>query len=210
MPIRVLLADDHTMFRAGVGALLGAEGIQVVAEAADGRSAVELAQKQPVDVCVLDLTMPLLNGLDAAREITRVCPRTRVVLLTVHKDDPYVLEAFRAGVRGYVIKTQAADDLVRAIREVAGGAAYVSPKVSQALLDAYRSDRDMTGDSLTPRERQVLQLVAEGKSSKEVAKLLSVSVKTVDTHRAHVMDKLDIHELATLVRYAIRRGLIEP
>jgi DNA-binding NarL/FixJ family response regulator len=210
MPIRVLLADDHAMFREGVRALLTAEGIEIVGEAGDGRAAVELAREVPVDVCVVDLTMPLMNGLDAAREIRRLSPQTKAILLTVHSDDAYVLEAFRGGVSGYVLKTQVADDLVRAIREVAGGATYISPGVSSTLVDAYRHDRERAGVALTPRERHVLQLVAEGKSSKEIAGLLGVSVKTVDTHRGHVMRKLGIHELANLVRYAIRSGLIEP
>jgi DNA-binding NarL/FixJ family response regulator len=210
MPTRILLADDHAMFREGVRALLANQGFEIVGEAADGRAAVELAARLPVDVCVLDLTMPELNGLDAAREIARVRPRARSIILTVHRDDPYVVEAFRSGIRGYVLKTQVADDLVRAIREVAGGSSYVSPGVSQALIDASRGECPTPSSALTPRERQVLQLVAEGKSSKEIAQLLDVSVKTVDTHRGHVMDKLGIHELANLVRCAIRLGLIEP
>ena len=189
--------------------MLEHEGFRVVAEAADGREAVQLATTAHPDVVVLDLAMPGLNGIDAGREISRSTPRVKVVLLTVHREDPYVLEALRGGVSGYVLKTQAADDLIRAIREVMRGAIYLSPGVSRAVVEAYRTKSDLPADPLSPREREVLQLVAEGKTTKEVASLLGISFKTAESHRTRIMAKLDIHETAGLVRYAIRMGLIE-
>jgi DNA-binding NarL/FixJ family response regulator len=210
MPIQVLLADDHPIVREGFKALLEREGLRVVGEASDGREAVRLAQTLHPDVAVLDLSMPLLNGLQAAQEILRASPGTRTILLTMYTEDQYVLEAVRAGIRGYVVKRQAAMDLVQAIREVANGAIYLSPSVSAAVVQAYLSKTDLPSDPLSSRERQVLQLVAEGKTTKEVAQLLGISVKTAESHRDHIMKKLDIHETASLVRYAIRRGLIQP
>jgi two-component system response regulator NreC len=208
MPISVLLADDHLIICQSLKATLEREGFQVVGEAADGREAVRLARALHPDAAVLDVSMPLLNGLDAAREIQETCPRTRTILLTVHAEEPYVLQALQVGVRGYVLKSQAVTDLVRALQEVCRGAIYLSPGVSAALVDAYRTKKDVR-DPLTSREREVLQLVAEGKTTKEIASLLGVSVKTAESHRSHVMQKLDIHETASLVRYAIRRGLID-
>jgi two-component system response regulator NreC len=208
MPISVLLADDHLIICQSLKATLEREGFQVVGEAADGREAVRLARALHPDAAVLDVSMPLLNGLDAAREIQETCARTRTILLTVHAEEPYVLQALQVGVRGYVLKSQAVTDLVRALQEVCRGAIYLSPGVSAALVDAYRTKKDVR-DPLTSREREVLQLVAEGKTTKEIASLLGVSVKTAESHRSHVMQKLDIHETASLVRYAIRRGLID-
>jgi len=208
MPTQLLLADDHQVVRQGLRAMLEREGFRVVGEAADGREAVRLAAETHPDVAVLDLAMPALNGLDAAREIVRGEDRTRVILLTVHAEEPYVLEALRAGVTGYVLKTQAALDLIQAIREVQRGAVYLSPGVSRAVVEAYRSKSDLPADPLTPREREVLQLIAEGKTTKEVAVALGLSVKTADTHRAKLMRKLKIHQTAGLVRYAIRQGLV--
>lgn len=210
MPIQVLLADDHPIVREGFKSLLEREGLQVVGEASDGHEAVRLAQTLHPDVAVLDLSMPLLNGLQAAREILHTSPRTRTILLTMYTEDQYVLEAMRAGVRGYVVKRQAVMDLVQAIREVANGAIYLSPSVSQAVVRAYLGKTDLPPDPLSSRERQVLQLVAEGKTTKEIAQLLGISVKTAESHRTHIMEKLDIHETAGLVRYAIRRGMIQP
>ncbi len=210
MPIRVLLADDHALVRQGLRALLEKEGFLVEGEAANGQEAVRLAPTLLPDVAVLDISMPLLNGLDAARELHRSCPRTRVILLTRHDDDQYVTEALRVGVKGYVLKTQAATDLIQAIQQVCSGGVYLSPGISRAVVDAYRSKTEMSADPLTTRERQVLQLVGEGKSTKEVARLLGISVKTAESHRARLMRKLDIHETASLVRYAIRRGLVQP
>lgn len=210
MPLRILLADDHEIFRQGLRALLEREGLQVVGEAADGHGAIQMAAQATPDVAVVDLAMPLLNGLDAAREITRVSPRTRTIVLTMHAEDPYVARALQAGIRGYVLKSQAAEDLVQAIREVSRGAVYLSPGVSETVVEAYLAKRDIPPDPLTPREHQVLQLIAEGKTTKEVAVLLGVSVKTAESHRMRIMTKLDIHEVAGLVRYAIREGLVRP
>jgi DNA-binding NarL/FixJ family response regulator len=209
MPIQVLLADDHQIVRQGLKAMLEHEGFKVVGEAGDGREAVSLAEATHPDVAVLDLAMPGLNGLDAAREMLRASDRMKAILLTMHTDDPYVLEALRAGISGYVLKTQATLDLVQAIREVTRGAIYLSPGVSKAVVDAYRNKSDLPPDPLSPREREVLQLVAEGKTTKEVAALLGVSVKTAESHRTRIMSKLGIHETAGLVRYAIRRGLVQ-
>ena len=181
----------------------------MVGEAADGREALKLASSSHPDIAVLDLAMPALNGLDAARELLRSDPRMKVVLLTMHTEDPYVLEALRNGVSGYVLKTQAGDDLIQAIREVTRGALYLSPGVSRTVVDAYKSKTDLPPDPLSPREREVLQLVAEGKTTKEVAGQLGISVKTAESHRTRIMSKLNIHETAGLVRYAIRRGLIQ-
>ena len=208
MPPRILLADDHVIVRQGFRALLEREGLEVVAEAANGHEAVRLAGEVLPDVAVLDFAMPLLNGLDAAKEIRRRSPRTRTILLTVHSEDHYVLEALEAGVHGYVVKTQAAADLVQAIREIRGNAIYLSPTISRAVVEAYFDKATPPGDVLSSRERQVLQPVAEGKTTKEIAGVLGVSIKTADSHRARIMRKLDIHDTAGLVRYAIRRGLI--
>lgn len=210
MRLQILLADDHLIVRQGLKALLEREGLDVVGEAPDGLEAVRLARDLHPDVAVLDIGMPLMNGLDAAREILQASPRTKAILLTMHTEDHYVLEALRAGVTGYVLKTKAAGDLVQAIQEVAGGAIYLSPGVSRAVVQAYRAKTDLPPDPLTPRERQVLQLIAEGKRTKEIAALLGVSVKTAESHRTRLMEKLNIHETAGLVRYALQRGLIQP
>ncbi len=209
MALRVLLADDHAMVRQGLKALLERDGFEVV-EASNGHEAIQLTRERHPDVAVLDLAMPLLNGLDAAREIRRVWPTTKTILLTMYAEDQYVLEALRAGVRGYVLKTQAGVDLAKAVHEVQRGAVYLSPGVSRAVVEAYLAKSELPPDPLTPRERQVLQLIAEGKTTKEVASLLGISVKTAEFHRTRIMKKLDIHETAGLVRYAIRTGLIEP
>lgn len=210
MPGQILIADDHPLIRQGLRSLLEQHGFTVVGEAADGREATQLAQELEPDVAVLDLAMPLLNGLDAAREITRTSRRTKTILVTVHTADQYVLEALRAGVRGYVLKSQATAELVQAIQEVMRGARYLSPGISEAVVQAYLAKTGLPSDPLTPREREVLQLIAEGKTTKDIAGLLGVSVKTVESHRMRLMEKLDIRQTAGLVRYAIRRGLIQP
>ena len=210
MPCRVLLADDHQIVRQGLRALLEKTGHTVVGEAADGREACELAKQLQPNIAVLDLAMPLLNGLDAIGEIRRVSPGTLAILLTMYTDRPYVLRALQAGAKGYVLKSQAADDLVRAIREVWGGAVYLSPGVAVGLVDAYLSKDEEPKEPLTARERQVLQLVAEGKTTKAIAGMLGITFKTVESHRNRIMKKLDIHQTAGLVRYAIRRGLVRP
>jgi two-component system response regulator NreC len=210
MRVRVLLADDHRIVREGFKALLDRHGLEVVAEAVDGQDAVRFAATTKPDVAVLDLAMPRLNGLDAGREILRIHPETRVILLTMHAQDHQIAAALRAGIRGYLLKTQAVDDLVIAIRVVLSGQIYLSPGISDSIVEGYLSGAQVVSDPLTSREREVLQLVAEGKTSKEIAVAMDLSVKTVESYRARIMQKLDIHETAGLVRYAIRRGLVEP
>jgi len=210
MPVRIVLADDHQIVRQGLRALLVREGFQVLAEGANGTEAVKLAAELKPDVVILDLTMPLLNGLDAGRQILRARPETRVVLLTMHAEEHQIAEALRIGIRAYLLKTQAAEDLVQAIRAVMSGQTYLSPGISSLVVKGFLSCPQAPADRLAPRERQVLQLVAEGKTSKEIAALMGLSVKTAESYRARVMEKLEIHETAGLVRYAIRHGLVEP
>jgi len=210
MPIRVVLADDHTLVRQGLRSLLEREGIQVVGEAQDGQELVQLAGKHSPDVAVIDIGMPLLNGVDAARELKRAAPNTKAILLTRHDEDEYLIEALRAGAKGYLLKNQAASDLVHAIHLVCRGQIYLSPGMSTVVVGAYLSKAELPVDPITSREREVLQLVAEGKSTKDIASLLGISVKTADSHRSRLMRKLDIHEVATLVRYAVRKGLVQP
>lgn len=210
MPIQVLLADDHQIVRDGMKVFLEREGYKVNAEAQNGQEAVRLALKLQPEVVVLDITMPVLNGLDAAREILHNAPATKAILLSMHDESKYVLEGLRLGVKGFVTKTHAGEDLVQAIRQALRGMTYVSPELSQAVFEAIQTKTDIGKDPLTPRERQILQLVAEGKTTKESARLLNISAKTAETHRARIMEKLNIHETAGLVRYAIRRGLIRP
>jgi DNA-binding NarL/FixJ family response regulator len=206
----VLLADDHQIVRDGMKAFLEREGYQVNAEAANGREAVRLAAELQPDVAILDIGMPILNGLDAATEILSNAPHTKTILLTMHDEKSYVVEGLRIGVKGFVTKTHAAEELVQAIRLALENKTYLSPELSQIVFEAFRSKGEHLDDPLTSRERQVLQLIAEGKTTKETARLLNISAKTAETHRARIMEKLNIHEIAGLVRYAIRRGLIEP
>jgi two-component system, NarL family, response regulator NreC len=210
MPIRVVLADDHVLVRQGLKSLLEREGFQVVAEASDGQEAVRYVQTLKPDIAVLDITMPILNGLDAARQMSLSSPKAKAILLTQHDDEQYLSEALDAGVRGYVLKSQVASDLIQAIRQVSRGEVYLSPGVSSAVMGAYRSKSQKPRDPLTTRERQVLQLIAEGKSTKDVASVLGISVKTAESHRTRLMQKLDIHETASLVLYAVRRGIVQP
>ena len=210
MSLQIILADDHPIVRQGFKALLEREGFEVVGEASDGHEASRLAQTLRPDVAVLDLSMPGLNGLDAARAVLQASPRTKTILLTVHKEDQYVLGALQAGVKGYVLKTQAIMEVVQAIQQVARGGLYLSPAVAETVVQAYLARTEFPLDLLTPREREVVQLVAEGKTTKEIAEVLGVSVKTAESHRANIMEKLDIHHIAGLVRYAIRRGMIQP
>jgi two-component system response regulator NreC len=210
MPIRIVLADDHVLVRQSLKTLLEREGFQVVAEASDGQEAVRHAASLQPDIAVMDISMPILNGLNAAREISRSIPKTKVILLTQHDEGQYISEAFDAGVKGYVLKNQVASDLLDAIRQVSRGQVYLSPGVSSGVMEAYHSKSEKSKNSLTLRERQVLQLIAEGKSTKDVASLLGISVKTAESHRTRLMNKLDIHETASLVRYAVRQGMVEP
>ncbi len=210
MSIRMILADDHLLVRQGLKLMLEREQIEIVGEAADGFEAVRLIQELRPAIAVLDLDMPRLNGLGALREVAQVSPQTRSIMLTRHNEEPYAIEALRLGARGYVLKTQAGTDLVAAIQSVHAGEVYLSPKISKAVVRAYFTNGEARNEKLSVRERQVLQLVGEGHSTKKIATLLGISIKTADTHRAKLMDKLDIHRTAGLVRYAIRNGLIEP
>jgi DNA-binding NarL/FixJ family response regulator len=210
VPLRVLLAEDEQIVRQGVRALLEQAGFEVVGEASDGREAIRLAEELRPDIAILDLAMPNMNGASAARELARVSPGIRTVVLTAHRGEEAVLAALEAGIKGYVLKTEATADLTRALHEVARGHTYLSPGISETVVDAWLSKRERPADPLTPRERQVLQLIAEGKTTKEVAQILGMSVKTAEFHRSRLMEKLDIHETASLVRYAIRKGIVQP
>jgi len=207
MAIRTLLADDHVIVRQGVRGLLEQAGMVVVGEAADGPEALRLAHTHAPAVALLDIAMPHLNGVETARRLRETVPQTKSILLTMHTDEPYVLAALQAGVVGYVVKTQAAADLVQAIHTVVQGAIYLSPWVTTAVVQAYVRGTPLPRDPLTSREREVVQRIAEGQTTKEIAADLGLGVKTVESHRINLMRKLDIHETATLVRYAIRRGL---
>jgi len=210
MPTRIVLADDHVLVRQGLRSLLERERFQVMAEASDGQEAVRLVETHQPDIAILDISMPTLNGIDAARGLSRSAPKTKVILLTQHEEEQYIHEALEAGVKGYVLKNQVANDLIQAIRQVCRGEFYLSPGISRAVMEAYRNKSDRPADPLTVRERQVLQLIAEGKSTKDTASVLGISVKTAESHRMRLMQKLNIHETASLVRYAVRRGLIQP
>jgi two-component system response regulator NreC len=210
MPIRIVLADDHVLVRQGLKSLLEREGFQVIAEASDGQEALRHVESLQPDIAVMDISMPTLNGLNAAREVRRASPKTKTILLTQHDESQYIRDALEAGVKGYVLKSQVANDLLLAIRQVSRGQVYLSPGVSSAVIEAYQSKSEKPRNPLTSRERQVLQLVAEGKSTKDVASLLGISVKTAESHRTRLMQKLDIHETATLVLYAVRHGIVQP
>ncbi len=209
MSHRILLADDHAIVLNGIKHILVREGFVVVGEVSNGRDAVEMTKKLLPDVAILDFAMPLLNGIDAARQIRQASPRTKTLLLTMHADEPYVLRALRAGINGYVLKAQGAPDLVEAIRSIVHGGLYLSPQISESVVKAALIQNEREPDPLTPKEREILQLIAEGKSNKQISQKLGMSVKTVDSHRRNLMVKLNIHETAGLVRYAIRTGLID-
>jgi DNA-binding NarL/FixJ family response regulator len=215
MRIRVLLADDHTIVRFGLRMLLeSADDIEVVGEAANGRDAVDLAQQLTPDVAVLDVIMPQLNGLDAARRIARESPRTKILILSSYAHDHFVEQALAASVSGYLTKETAASELIRAIRSIMSGKPFFSPAVARRVSSltpgrASNSRAGLSGKSLTAREAEVLQLIAEGDSNKAIADKLRISIKTIEKHRQSVMQKLNIHETAGLTRYAINHGMIQ-
>jgi len=206
----ILLVDDHALVRHGIRSFLEQEGFCIVGEASDGLEALEKVRALSPDTIVMDISMPAQNGLNAAREINKLYPGKKIILLTQHTEEMYIADSLDAGVSGYVLKTQASNDLVHAIREVSSGKVYISPGISSVVMAAYKARVNKKTDELTLRERQVLQLIAEGKSTRDVASLLLISVKTAETHRMRLMQKLDIHETAGLVRYAIRHGMVQP
>ena len=208
--IRILLADDHAVVRRGFQMILAEQSdMEIVGEAGNGREALELAAKLKPDVVVMDVAMPELNGIEATRRMAESAPHARVLALSMHKDSVYVRETLRAGARGYLLKDSVAADLVNAVRAVAAGEGYLSPAVSDAVLDDYRRHVTNPIDLLTSREREVLQMLAEGKTNKEIAAVLNLSVYTVDAHRGRIMEKLNVHSINELVRFAVRNGLID-
>ena len=205
---RVLIADDHALVREGIGVLITRGGFTVVAEASNGQEALAQASSHQPEMAVLDMSMPIMNGLETALELRRLSPRTRSIVLSRHDDVDFVQAAIRAGIKGYVLKSQSVFELLQALNDVSTGGVYLSPAVSGAVA-AVRTDALPADDLLTPRERQVLKLIAEGHSTKECAAVLGISVKTADSHRTRLMRKLDIHGTAGLVRYAVRHHLAE-
>lgn len=212
--IRILLADDHTIMRSGLRAVLERQSdLQVVAEAADGRQAVTGVEESRPDVVVMDVGMPNLNGIEAARQIITKHPQTCIVVLSMHSDESYVLRALKAGARAYLLKDSAENDLIMAIRAVSEGKAFFSPAISRLLVDDYMRQLQQRGvedsyELLTTREREILQLLAEGKSNKDIARLLDLSLYTVETHRSNILEKLNLHGIPELMLYAIRKGVI--
>ncbi len=212
--IRVVLVDDHTVVRQGLRRILESDDeIEIVGEAGDGRTAIDLAQKLRPHVVVMDVAMPELNGIEATRQIMKRVEGVKVLVLSMHDDDVYVRQALKAGARGYLLKDSEDLDLIKAVKAIRGGGSVFSPPVSRVVLSGYLGDRP-EGDGedsvaqLTDREREVLQLIAEGRTNKEVASALSVSINTVETHRKHIMEKLDLHNTAELVRFAIRKKIV--
>jgi two-component system, NarL family, response regulator NreC len=210
MSARVLLADDHALVRQALKSLLEREGFEIVAESSDGHEALRQANALQPEVAVMEINMPKLSGLEAAREMRASAPNTKVILLSQHYAEQYLSGALDAGVKGYVLKSEAVADLVHAISRMLRGEVYLSPGVSAAVVEAYCSRSGQSRDRLTARERQVLQLIAEGKSTKQLATVLGISTKTAESHRTRMMQKLNIHETASLVLYAVRRGIVQP
>ena len=210
--LRILLADDHTMVRQGLRKVLEERPEwQVVAEAGDGHEAVRLAELHKPNVAVLDVAMPLLNGIEATRRIAKRVPHTRILVLSMYSDEAYVTQMMKAGATGYLLKDSAGVDLLEAVQAVAQGKSYFSPAVARLMLDDYARQRGTDDDryeSLSDREREIFQLIAEGKANKEIAALLFISLSTVETHRARIMEKLDLHSAAEIVLHAVRRGVI--
>jgi len=214
--IRVVIADDHAVVREGIKMILGREpDIEVVGEAGNGREALDLVAKTKPHVVVMDISMPEMGGVEATRRVKEAHPKVNVLALTMHEDESYVFQLLKAGASGYVLKRGAAQDLVQAIRSAARGEAFLYPSVARSVLADYlkrveAGEERYRFDGLTDREREILALIAEGLSNQEIAQKLYISIKTVQTHRTHIMEKLDLHNRAQLVRYAIRKGLIEP
>lgn len=212
--VRILIADDHSIVRKGLrSALEESEDYRVVGEAANGREAVRLAEQMAPDIAIIDIGMPQLNGIEATSQIGKVSPNTRVLILSMHSDETYILRALTAGARGYLLKDTAENDVLAAVRAVAQGKAYFSPAIAKMLLDDYvgflrRRGLDDSYDLLTDREKEVLQLLAEGQSNKEVANVLGIGVSTVETHRMNLMQKLNLHSTAEIVLYAVRKRII--
>ncbi|HZP92718.1 MAG TPA: response regulator transcription factor [Burkholderiales bacterium] len=210
-PLRVIVIDDHNLVRAGIRALLSTiRGVEVVAEAADGAEAPALIEKYGPDVVLMDIAMKSLNGLNATAKITAAHPQVRVLILSMHANEEYVLQALRAGAAGYLLKEAATAELEIALQAVSRGETYLSPPVSRAVVDGYvsRTAAEREHDGLTPRQREILRLIAQGLGTKEIAYQLDLSVKTIETHRAMLMERLGIRDVAGLTRYAIRAGLI--
>lgn len=208
--MNIVLADDHAMFRHCVRNLLERAGMTVVGEASNGAEALRIVSECNPDAIVLDINMPVCNGIEVARQLRHAGARTRIIMLTMYEEESSFLEAFRAGVKAYVLKTQASADLVQAVVEVARGRVYLSPEVTSTLVDAYLRQQDDEGVRLSFRERQILQLVAEGTITREIARLLNLSVKSVESHRSQLMRKLDASNIAGLVRHAVRLRVISP
>ena len=212
--LKILLVDDHTIVRQGLKALLDAHGgFTIVGEAENGRDAVKKAQELSPDIVIMDIAMPVLNGLEATRQIKRALPDTNVLALTMYNDEEYVFQILKSGASGYLIKETAANELIAAILSLQKGNPFFSPSISRKIMESYlNEDEDKKGkgesDKLTNREKEVLQLIAEGYTNNEIGNLMNISVKTVETHRAHVMSKLDIHDVAGLIKYAIKKGLV--
>lgn len=206
----VLLADDHAIVRRGFSMILAAQSdFQIVAEVSNGREAVEQGEKLQPALCVMDVSMPDLNGIEATRRLLKVSPRTRVVAVSMHKDSVYVREILRAGAKGYVLKDSNESEFLKAVRAVSAGKGYLSPEIADAVLDDYRKHVTNPIDLLSSREREVLQMIAESKTNKEIATTLSLSVYTVEAHRGRIMEKLNMHSISELVRFAFRNGLID-
>jgi DNA-binding NarL/FixJ family response regulator len=212
--VRILLGDDHTIVRNGLRKILQERtDWEVVGDASTGRDAVQIGLEEKPDVAILDITMPILNGIEATRQLVRRLPDLKVLMLSMHATEAYIIQALKAGAKGYLLKDSADTELIRAVAAVAAGKSYFSPAVSKVMLDDYLRHLTEQGvddrfDTLSEREREILQLIAEGHSNKEIAGMLFVSPATVETHRSHILQKLDIHNTAELVLYAVRRGVI--
>ncbi len=211
---RVLIADDHAIVREGIRMILAQEDFIVVGEARDGEEAVELVRTSRPDVVVMDISMPKVNGIEATRQIHQIAPEVQVLILTMHEEESYVFKLLQLGAAGYVVKRSAASDLVDAVRAAARRETFLFPALARSLVrdkvESLRADNITTDDGLTDREREVLVLIAQGQTNAQIASRLSISIKTVQTHRAHIMEKLDLHDRSHLVRYAVRKGFIQP